>query len=423
MGAYTVPFYGKSGRSMRLDFKRFTRERYAGIILAAVILAAVILSYALTLHLEDVKRYYLGGIGDIYAIQNPLQFDRLLKEYTVVAVMFESPTCPHCRRLYPYWHQVEIAAPLLSQQLGVNVSVNHVMYSSATDPIFRRYHIEETPTLILFVNGKPVSIKGYADFGPEFVRDPVEAIKEWIVSTAERALQSSSNTSLSSRASMYRGEALAASAGLLAAVLMLASALAAGVLSAFSPCVLPLLITYISSTATLAKRLNTSTCTLCGLAAAAGGVAIALVFVVAGSIASVIQDVLMPAIAATVLALGIALLLGVPMEVGTAKIARKGLLGFCGIYGLLSLQCTLPLVAGALLLALGAGNLLLGAGVALAFGIGLGASLAAVLYATSRAGTALANKLLAKSDLLNRIGGAVMIAAGLYLLLYVNGLV
>ncbi len=408
-------------RSMRLDYRRFTRERHAGVILAAVLLAAVVVSYALILHLEDVKSYYLGGLGDVYAIQNPLQFNQTLREYTVVAVMFESPTCPHCKRLYPYWHQVEVMAPLLSQQLGVNVSVNHVMYGPATDPIFRRYGVEETPTFILFVKGKPVSVKGYADFGPEFVPNPVEAIKEWIISTAEANLRNIASGKSGGRAKSVTAARL--SSGSIAASLMIAAAVVAGVLSAFSPCVLPLLITYITSTAALARGLSASSCTLCGLAAAAGGLAIAVLFVAAGSVASAIHDILMPAVAVTVLGLGLGLVLGVPMEAATARIARKGLLGFCTLYGLLSLQCTLPLVAGALLLALGAGSLALGAGVALGFALGLGGSLGAVLYASSRMGAVIANKLLAKTDLLNRIGGLVMMAAGVYLLLYVNGLV
>ncbi len=399
---------------MRLDLSRFKRERYAAIlVLVAAALTAALAVASLGVS-ETAASFYTGRLKslDPYLLQSSVRFDEVINNHTYAAVMFEGPRCPICKKMEPYWRQLEPVAPRL---LGVHLY--RIVYSPATHEAFARYGVEDTPTFILFANGKPVARHVGAFPGPNVT----QSMLDWLRSSLERA-----KTEAAPPSEPGRGEAsrLAEEAvGGLAVLAAAAAALVAGVLTTFSPCVLPVLLVYVSSLASQGRRMGVGDCSVCGAAAAAGALGIAALFVAAGAVAAGVQNLLVPMVASAVIAVGVAALLGVPMEFGSLRARRGGLLGFCGLYGVLALQCTLPLVAGALLLAMGTGNLVTGGLVALSFAAGLGVSLSATLYAATTLGSGFVNRLLAKSDLLNRIGGAVMVAAGVYLLAYNLGLV
>ncbi len=397
------------GSRMRLDLRRFTRERIAGILIAVIAVLGGIIAAVAFLTDTDVAKVYSGQFKgfELYSIQSSSQFEELLKRYRYVAVMFELPTCPHCKEMYPYWHRLE----LMQDRLGVRIY--HVMYSELTRDIFVKYGVEDTPTFIFFADGKPVA----RHVGVFLADNVTKAMLEWLESAKKRAESGESGVEVEkAAATSIASEEAAGQAAFLAA---LVAAVSAGVITTFSPCVLPMLIVYLSTMASRGRRLGLGECSLCGLVAAAGALGIAAVFAFVGSLAASLQSTLMTVMAFVIIAVGLATALGVPMEAGTLRVKRLGLLGFCGAYGILALQCTLPLVAGALLLAAAAGSLARGLGVALAFAAGLGATLTGVTYATVRFGSSLADRLVAKSELLTRIGGVVMFAAGLFLLYYI----
>jgi len=197
------------------------------------------------------------------------------------------------------------------------------------------------------------------------------------------------------------------------------AALAAGIVAAFSPCVLPLLVTYVSAVGVSGRALAVSKCIVCGVAAFVGVIAIGLLFVLASSLAASIHSIFLPVVAAAVIAAGVASILGVPVELeGIIGARRGGLTGFCAVYGFLAVQCNLPLVAGALLLAAGVGSMSSGLIVAVSFAAGISISLAAAVYAVGRVGSSVVNRMMGRYVLLSRVGGLVLVAAGIYMLAY-----
>ena len=401
---------GLRGSRMRLDLRRFTRERIAGILIAIIAVIGGFVAATALLTDTDVANVYAGRFKgfELYRLQTSSQLEQVISQYRYVAVMFEAPTCPHCKEMYPYWHRLE----LMQDKLGVRLY--HIMYDpTLTGEAFHRYGVEETPTFIFFADGRPVARHVGVFTGDNVTR----AMLEWLEAARRRAERGAVNESVEkgSATSLAAGEA----AGTAAFLAALVAAVSAGVITTFSPCVLPMLIVYLSTMASRGRRLGLGECSLCGLVASIGALGIAALFAILGGVAASLQSILMTVMSFVVIAVGLATALGVPMEAGTLRIRRLGLLGFCGAYGILALQCTLPLVAGALLLAAAAGSLARGLAVALGFALGLGVTLTGVTYATVRFGSGLANKLVAKSELLTRIGGLVMFAAGLFLLYYV----
>lgn len=513
----------RSPRRMRLDLRGFQRAKRAGLLLVSVVIVAASFTAALIEHEMHVANYYLSVSG--YSIRSSSVFDRVvLGSSKPVAVMFESPTCPVCKRMYPYW------AVLERESDSLPIRFLHVMFSPATQDVFMRYHVTDTPTFIVFVNGRPVArhvgafggsnitnamlewalfsvgaatvsepeklaqeglrvfnercsachgeVKGldkasleawlssrsgqpdplaekmkealeknmtlrklYGSYGelmtavasmrkylPDlssyeidraaYFLDYVSAILEGKAApriVGRRALANTTTAAPARGASSPLEEAGTAGASAVSAL----AALAAGAVAAFSPCVLPLLATYVSVVGASGRRVSASGCVACGAASFAGVIAIGLVFALASSLASSLQSILVPVVAAAVVAAGVASLLGVPVELeGLVSTRRGGLAGFCTVYGFLAVQCNLPIVVGALLLVASSGNLASGLLVAGSFAAGISIPLAAAVYAVSRVGGGVVSRIMARYDLLSRVGGAVLLAAGVYLLLY-----
>ncbi len=215
------------------------------------------------------------------------------------------------------------------------------------------------------------------------------------------------------------GPAAAGVAGLVAA----AAALVAGVATALSPCTFPVLVAHVAVLARGGRGLGPLSCAACGLAAAAAALGVGALFALAGPAVALAQELALPVLGSLVAGAGFAALLGVPMEL-PALVGRRpaGLGGFCAVYGLLALQCNLPMVAGALLLVAGSGALGAPLLAAAAFAAGAGGSLAASVYAISRLGDTVARRLVSRGPTLYRAGGLAMLVAGLTLLAYGLGL-
>ncbi len=518
-----------SRKSVRLDLKAFQRQKRSGLVLIVVILIAATIAFGLVAYMGDVSHLYFEVEGK--AIPNLATLQKLISSSKKpVAVMFESPTCPVCKRMYPYWAKLEERSPTLP------VSFYHILYGPQTASAFQKYHVYDTPTFIVFVNGKPVARhvgafisgnitdsmlawaigasglpqvmnstelarQGLSIFnekcaachgiipgidkksillwlrGRKVMNDPLasvfyEALKRNMtleeyfggytnlrdtVATMRKyteltAYELSRTTyllsymshillglkppvfNLSNVATLFNStspkEALplrskeAGLAGQAASIISAVAAFVAGFVAAFSPCVLPLLVTQAATISATGRKLSASNCGLCGFASFLGVIAIGLLFVIAGVLATSIQEVLLPVMALAIIAAGTASLLGVPVELDTMLSTKHGgLYGFCAAYGFLAVQCSLPLVVGSLLLVLSAGAGISGILVAASFALGVSLPLAIVLYAVSRLGAGVVNKIMQHKRALDIMGGLVLLGSGLYLLLYSLGFV
>lgn len=77
----------------------------------------------------------------------PDAFESKLKNHKDVTIYFYSPTCPHCKESTP------IVVPL-AKKMGVNLVMFNVLeFDSAWDD----YHIDGTPTIRQYKDGKQVS--------------------------------------------------------------------------------------------------------------------------------------------------------------------------------------------------------------------------------------------------------------------------
>lgn len=97
---------------------------------------------------------------------------------------------------------------------------------------------------------------------------------------------------------------------------------------------------------------------------------------------------------------------------------RRGLALFGGAYGIASLSCTLPVflaVAGA---ATAAPNLVAGAGVYAVYGLGMGVVLTAVAVAVATSRDSVVRRIRQAGRYLDRIGGWMLVAAGLFIVYY-----
>jgi cytochrome c biogenesis protein CcdA/thiol-disulfide isomerase/thioredoxin len=509
-------------RSMRLDLKGFQRRKRAGIIVVTVAALVALTAFALALYESSAATVYLKVEGR--SIPNLAALQKLISESKKpVAVMFESPTCPVCKRMYPYWLKLEEASPSLP------VEFYHIMYSGESASAFRHYSVFDTPTFIVFVKGKPVArhvgafegenitavmlswALGAAGLGGELTPEKlaeqglqvfnskcsrchlrieglsVEAFRRWLSEGLRTADPLAAVVSDALKSNMSLDEYYGGYGGLMDAVSSMRkylptltaydvdrasyllsyftrlalgkkplelnvsmvgsmvnsssgpatplreeaspvgrfvgivgalAAFVAGLVAAFSPCVLPLLLTQTATIAASGSRVSAGSCAACGLASFAGVLGMGLLFAVLGTVAASVQKLLLPTVAAAIIAAGLASMLGVPVEIeASPRMRRGGLLGFCTVYGLLSVQCSLPLVVGSLLLAAGAGGAA-GFIVAASFALGVSVPLAVAVYAVSRVGAGFVNRILARNRLLNILGGIVLAASGAYLLIY-----
>ena len=196
-----------------------------------------------------------------------------------------------------------------------------------------------------------------------------------------------------------------------------------------SPCVLPLLPGYLGflvrdESGKDKKRVGISS--ISSFAAGLSGILlVGVLFVVLGSIFWSVIDEGKLLIAFVLMAFGAASILGLGILSSLPRFLRiqqktgsslRGITSYSFMYGFLSLGCSLPLMAGAML------NILAGVDTTsliarlLAFGIGFAIPLAFFTYATGRGIEFSASRLGKGSAILQKIGGGTMIAAAFLLL-------
>lgn len=433
-----------------------------------------------------------------------------MKENKYVAIMFKSTTCPVCKKMYPYWLQLEAMS-------DGKVRYYDVTFSPSTEPIFRRFNINDVPTFMVFKDGKLVgrhiggfpgpdvatqmknwvysrlgltSSKLEADlmefqlacaschgspkevskeaviewinevppdptsaklnemfrkafasnttlfelYGKERVVEGVKSMKTFVPNLDEKAseryaefLNELSKVALgretkgseaelnapldAGEASKLEASGLPASAQL-SSILSFVVGLATGLAAALSPCVFPLFVTHVTSSLRRSES-NVSKSLGCGALAALGVVALGALFLLFSNAVLAVQKILLPVVGGAIVIAGLASLLDVPMEISSAKVGKKSDFAFCALYGFLSVQCNLPLVIGALLLIATTGGVSTLAG----FALGIGIPLAVTSYLAPKLKN-VAIVLTKRSKEIELISSALMVIAGVYLLLY-----
>jgi cytochrome c biogenesis protein CcdA/thiol-disulfide isomerase/thioredoxin len=201
-----------------------------------------------------------------------------------------------------------------------------------------------------------------------------------------------------------------------APLVMLLAGLAAGIGAAVSPCNFPLFITYITRSLR-EKKGGPAKALACALAAAVGVGILGALFLAFSTAALEVQKVLIPVVGAIIVAISLASLLKVPIELSAGKLGRMGGGTFCFVYGFLSVQCNLPLVIGALLLIAAGGGIFTLAG----FVVGVAVPLFAAGWAGPRL-RGVAEKLTRNAEKVEAFTSFLMLLAGIYLGFYGAGL-
>ncbi len=437
-------------KRLRITHKRLTLN--AGIVvLIGVLMGGAVYFYSIT---EGSIGLALGFYSNPHVLTRSDDLAKLLEEENrPVAVMFSSETCPVCRTMEPHWK-------VLCEKSDLPVSFSILMLNRDTARIFLDYGVVETPTFIVFVDGRPVArhVGGFtgdnitsvmlnwalASSGTTLsvLEDKLELFKthcstchgapesldyESIISWIESR---SSSDQLAAKLSVsveygvplseyyggtqnlarviydmgagIEGEQAYSLALLLDSIAFIgrettngtasrlnvessplqatfiAIPLLTGLIASVSPCVFPLLVVYASTTVTKRGSLRKLDSIKALAASALGVIAIGALFLIVGGSIGRLTNVLMPVAGLAVLASGILGYMDIPTFINMGISAKRGILGFSFLYGLLAVQCSFPIVAGSLLL-IASSEAGMGALSLMAFAIGVSTPVALVV--------------------------------------------
>lgn len=389
--------------SMRISFEDIRASRAGSIIIIIVVIAAVI-GFSFLVAGDRVSSYYLA-VGD-RSITSYDEFKSILMySEKPIAVMFKTPTCPTCSAQYPFWVILERSSDVLP------IDFYSVTADRDTMKIFIELGINEVPVYIVFRDG--VEVGRYVGGFPESPNLTMTML-EWAMSVAfgEGEVEVERGGAFTRISEFISGS----SSGVFS-VVSVAVSMFVGVIAAFSPCVFPLFIASLSSMSRGGEVHGYGKRALgCSIAVATGVLGVSAGFIVFTSLFSGLQKVLLPLAALVIALAGFMGLLGVPAELGGSIRGKRGFYVFCFLYGLLAVQCNLPLIAGALFLA--ASSLALGSWASVAaLALGMSIPLSLVVYLSGRTGGMLRN-IEDKLPMIKRVGYVFMVLAGIYLLYY-----
>lgn len=206
-------------------------------------------------------------------------------------------------------------------------------------------------------------------------------------------------------------------------LLVLTQAFAAGVLSLFSPCALPLLPGYISYY--LGSDAPVSRAILGGIASTVALIAtfslIGALISSLGTVAPVYALLLEPIVGLILILLGFSMWMGKTLPFfGVIKSpTRKGITGlllFGVTYGLAIIVCSAQLFFAILLGALTAGGLLNGIAIFVAYAVGIGLPLIATSILVAKAKELALQKIINAAPRLQKIGSVLLVLVGVYLI-------
>ena len=201
-------------------------------------------------------------------------------------------------------------------------------------------------------------------------------------------------------------------------------AFTAGFLALFSPCAFPLLPGYVSyylgARAPLARALKGGG--VCALGVILVFVSIGVTVSYLGRLASRFIPAFEGIAGATLIFLGVAMLLGVkrlsftvPVEASREE-GFKGLFVYGVLYGLAGTGCSAPIFLSMVFYAMASGGLLEGVTVFTAYALGIALPLMAVTVLTAKAKRLLIEKMYRVMPMIQKIGGILLIIIGLYLI-------
>jgi len=331
---------------------------------------------------------------------SPQRFETLTVASGKLAVFFSTQSCAECTEMSPAWQRVEA-------MYGGSTAFLEVSYSMETSQIFAKYDVTNTPTFIIFVDGSNVSRH------------------DGVFSSPDKMEQFIQNGSVNSQSSAVSGQlALLESES---PALLISVVLGIGVFA--SPCVLPMLPGYLGLLVRDESGKDKNRVGISSISSFAAGLSgillVGILFVVLGSIFWSVIDEGKLLIAFVLMAFGAASILGLGVLSSLPRLLRiqqkaesslRGVTSYSFMYGFLSLGCSLPLMAGAML------NILAGVDTTsliarlLAFGIGFAIPLAFFTYAAGRGVGFSASKLGKGSAILQKIGGGTMIAGAILLI-------
>ncbi len=306
-----------------------------------------------------------------------------------VAVMFWSETCQVCEEMKPYWQRLErVGVP------GVKV-MDVPLIPGKTDRIFLSYGVEETPTFMVLKDGAIVA----KIVGGVRSSNVTRYLEDWILENVRKV-----------ESVQVKGERKFDYATLAFLPFL-------GAIVAFSPCSAPIIAAY----AGFGRARKGKDYAVCMGSSFLGTLALGSLFVIAASIVAGLIKGLTLALAIAAILFGFLTLFtasdSCPLPSKKVRnILSSGLPAACFSFGLVSLQCSLPLLAGYIALIGSTGELALGlAGVSL-LALGMASSLTVTLYLAGKA-TGAFSKVSKSPVLLERIGGSLLVALGLYLVL------
>ena len=308
-----------------------------------------------------------------------------------VAVMFWSETCQVCEEMRPYWERL--------QRAGVpGVKIMDVpLIPGKTDKIFLDYGVDETPTFMVLRDGAVVA----KIVGGVRSSNITKYLENWIMESVKKV----------ESVHAEEGEEKKFDYATLAVLPFL------GAIIAFSPCSAPIVAAY----AGFGRARRGKDYAICMGSSFMGTMALGSLFVIAASMVAGLIKGLTFALAIAAILFGFLTLFtasdSCPLPSKKVRnILSSGLPAACFSFGLVSLQCSLPLLAGYIALIGSTGDLVLGlAGMSL-LAIGMASSLAATLYLAGKA-TGAFSKASKSPVLLERIGGSLLVILGLYLVL------
>lgn len=346
---------------------------------------------------------HISSIQDSAALTlTPQEFNSLIIRTDRVAVFFSTAGCSDCDRMRPLWRA-------LSRKYSGSMSFVEVKYSLMTSKVFDKYDVFQTPTFILFAGGVNVSRYDGSFASPEKMDE--------FLQTAYVTVHASSSTLNNQRSFLPASESPALLISLILGVSIFAS-----------PCVLPLLPGCLAVLLARGKKSKISVVAASASSLVFGAMSILLVgfiFVILGNIFWSLLLTGKLLISFVLLALGLAMLLDVStvtapkalnVSSGEGRFPRN-VATYSLLFGFLSIGCSLPFLAGALL------NILAGVDVysmalrSLAFALGFASPLAALTFATGAGVRISAAKLKKVSSIMSRIGGASAVAAALLILI------
>ncbi|GBF08307.1 thioredoxin [Aeropyrum pernix] len=343
-------------------------------------------------------------------LKSSSQLEGLVEASGRIAVMFSSETCPTCKVIEPVWTEICERGGYKGVRLVV------IKLDNDTADAFLKNNVTGTPTFILFENGKELS-----RYVGAFKGDIDEGIKEWIdASLRQDGAYGGSTEIFGGSATPVNASSQGASLSLSSTVTIM-TAFLAGFIAALSPCVLPVLYSYITGLGVSSGgKPPIYAIILAPMLAALGAASIGALFLGLGSVLEPFRQALLFSASIVLVSAGILELMGIPTYTAIRIRSGGGLFGFSLLYGVLSVQCSLPLVLGGLLLVAG-GGLEAGLISLAAFSIGIGMPVAIAVTAV-RTGIARVQGILGSARLL-KAGYLAVSIGGVYMLAYSLGVI